>query len=68
MEEIWRRRAFCPLGDGDIPVGDVLDAIADIGYGGWLVVEQDVLPDAADPERPAAEQRRNREYLRAHGL
>jgi inosose dehydratase len=68
VQEIWRRRAFCPLGDGDIPVAEVLDAIADIGYGGWLVVEQDVLPDPADPERPAAEQRRNREYLSAHGL
>ena len=68
MQEIWRRRAFCPLGDGDIPVAEVLDALADIGYGGWLVVEQDVLPDPADPERPVAEQRRNREYLSAHGL
>jgi inosose dehydratase len=68
VQEIWRRRAFCPLGDGDIPVAEVLDAIADVGYGGWLVVEQDVLPDPADPERPVAEQRRNREYLSAHGL
>jgi len=66
--EIWRRRAFCPLGEGDIPIGDVLDAIAEVGYAGWLVVEQDVLPDPSDPDRPAAEQRRNREYLRAHGL
>ncbi len=68
VQEIWRRRAFCPLGEGDIPVGEVLDAIAEVGYAGWLVVEQDVLPDAADRDRPAAEQRRNREYLRAHGL
>jgi inosose dehydratase len=68
VKEIWRRRAFCPLGEGDIPVDDVLTALADIGYGGWLVVEQDVLPDPDDPGRPAIEQRRNREYLRAHGL
>jgi inosose dehydratase len=68
VQEIWRRRAFCPLGEGDIPIGEVLGALSDIGYAGWLVVEQDVLPDARDPERPAAEQRRNREYLRAHGL
>jgi len=67
-QEIWRRRAFCPLGEGDIPVPDVLSALAEIGYAGWLVVEQDVLPDASDPHRPAEEQRRNREYLRAHGL
>jgi inosose dehydratase len=68
VQEIWRRRAFCPLGEGDIPIGDVLDALADIDYAGWLVVEQDVLPDASDPGRPALEQRRNREYLRARGL
>jgi inosose dehydratase len=68
VQEIWRRRAFCPLGDGDIPIGEVLGALSDMGYAGWLVVEQDVLPDPEDPERPAQEQRRNREYLRAHGL
>jgi inosose dehydratase len=68
VQEIWRRRAFCRLGEGDIAIADVLAAIADVGYGGWLVVEQDVLPDPADPKRPAEEQRQNREYLRAYGL
>jgi inosose dehydratase len=68
VREIWARRAFCPLGEGDIDIEGVLAAIAEIGYGGWLVVEQDVLPDASDPQRPVQEQRRNREYLRAHGL
>lgn len=68
VQEIWRRRAFCPLGEGDIDIPAVLRALAGIGYGGWLVVEQDVLPDATAPDRPADEQRRNREYLRAHGM
>jgi inosose dehydratase len=68
VEEIWRRKAFCALGDGDIDVAQVLEALAAIGYSGWLVVEQDVLPDPADPEQPAIDQQRNREYLRAHGL
>ncbi|MBV8940731.1 MAG: TIM barrel protein [Solirubrobacterales bacterium] len=68
VEEIWRRRAFCALGEGDIDVVRVLDALADIDYSGWLVVEQDVLPDPSNPEQPAIEQRRNREYLRAHGV
>ena len=67
VREIWARRAFCPLGEGDIDIPGVLDALADIGYGGWLVVEQDVLPDPDNPHRPAEEQRRNREYLRARG-
>ena len=64
-EEIWRRQAFCALGDGDIDIASVLEALAEIGYTGWLVVEQDVLPDPANPQQPAEDQRRNREYLRA---
>ncbi len=68
VQEIWRRRAFCALGDGDIEVAGVLDALADIRYSGWLVVEQDILPDPRHPQQPAIEQRRNREYLRAHGI
>ena len=68
VEEIWRRQAFCALGDGDIDVEKVLDALAEIAYAGWLVVEQDVLPDPSNPGQPALDQRRNREYLRAHGL
>jgi len=67
VEEIWRRQAFCALGDGDIDVEAVLAALPEIDYSGWLVVEQDVLPDPANPEQPALDQQRNREYLRAHG-
>lgn len=68
VEEIWRRRAFCALGEGDIDIAKVLDALTQIGYSGWLVVEQDVLPDPDNPDQPAIEQRRNREYLRTHGF
>jgi inosose dehydratase len=68
VQEIWRRKAFCALGDGDIDIEQVLAELADIGYAGWLVVEQDVLPDPENPDQPAADQRRNREYLRAHGI
>jgi inosose dehydratase len=68
VQEIWRRKAFCALGDGDIDIEAVLDALSEVGYSGWLVVEQDVLPDPSNPWQPALDQRRNREYLRAHGL
>lgn len=68
VQEIWRRQAFCALGDGDIDVQQVLETLSEINYSGWLVVEQDVLPDPANPKQPAADQRRNRDYLRAHGL
>jgi inosose dehydratase len=68
VQEIWRRRAFCALGEGNTPIGEVLAGLSEIGYTGWIVVEQDVLPDPGEPDRPAEEQRRNREYLRAYGL
>jgi inosose dehydratase len=68
VREIWRRQAFCALGDGDIPIADVLHALGEIGYGGWIVVEQDILPDPEHPQQPVEDQRRNRDYLRAHGL
>lgn len=65
VAEIWRRQAFCRLGDGDLDVDGVLAEVRD-SYHGWIVVEQDVLPDAAG--RPAADQRANREYLAARGF
>ena len=69
VEAIWRRRAFCRLGDGDVDVDGVLDALRDVGYAGWLVVEQDIIPDPSDPADQAdREQRANREFLRARGL
>lgn len=69
VEAIWRRRAFCPLGEGDVDVDGVLDALKEIGYGGWLVVEQDMIPDPDTPlDQAAREQRANREYLRARGI
>ncbi len=65
VSDIWRRGAFCRLGEGDLDVDGVLEELKR-WYSGWLVVEQDVLPDRAG--RPAADQRANREYLAARGL
>jgi inosose dehydratase len=65
VAEIWRRKAFCRLGEGDLDVDGVLDRLR-TGYSGWLVVEQDVLPEAGG--KPAADQRANREYLAGRGF
>ena len=65
LSEIWRRKAFCRLGDGDLDVDGVLEGIRE-GYSGWIVVEQDVLPDPAG--QPASDQSANREYLAARGF
>ncbi|HEV3069733.1 MAG TPA: TIM barrel protein [Streptosporangiaceae bacterium] len=67
--EIWSREAFCVLGGGDLDVDAVLDGLRGMSFGGWLVVEQDILPrSAARFARAAEEQRLNREFLAARGL
>lgn len=69
LEEVWTRQAFCPLGEGDLDVDGVLDGLRAIDYTGWLVVEQDHVPDAATtPDQVAEQQIANRRFLRARGL
>jgi inosose dehydratase len=68
VAEIWRRKAFCRLGEGDLDIDTVLSQIRS-GYSGWLVVEQDVLPDPEKPlGEPARDQRANRVYLSERGF
>lgn len=68
-DAVWRRRAFCTLGEGDLAIDAVLDALRGVGYTGWLVVEQDLIPEPTDPPgRIVADQVANREFLRARGL
>ena len=55
---------FCELGKGCVDFPGVLGALDEIGYDGWVVVEQDVLPGMGSPRESA---RRNREYLRSIG-
>ena len=43
----------------------MLKALDEIGFGGWVVVELDVLPGMGNPRESA---RRNREYLRSIGV
>jgi inosose dehydratase len=56
---------FCELGKGAVDFPGMLKALADMEYGGWIVVEQDVLPGMGNPRESA---RRNREYLRSLGV
>ncbi len=56
---------FCELGTGSVDFPGVLRALEEIGYGSWIVVEQDVLPGMGTPRESA---RRNREYLRSIGV
>jgi inosose dehydratase len=45
MQEAWRRGVFCPLGEGVVDFGQLARQLAAADYSGWLVVEQDVVPD-----------------------
>ena len=60
-----RHGVFCELGKGAVDFRGLLDALHQRSYGGWIVVEQDVLPSMGSPLESA---RRNREYLRTLGL
>ena len=67
MPEAWRRGVFCELGTGDVDLDGFFAELARSRYAGWLVVEQDMVPqspqDAADAE---ASQIRNRAWLTEH--
>jgi inosose dehydratase len=56
---------FCELGQGSVAFPALIAELDEMGYNGWGVVEQDVLPGMGSPKESA---RRNREYLRSIGL
>lgn len=65
MREVWERRAFVPLGSGDLDVEAFMALLVESRFDGWLVVEQDVLPGPGEPLQTAIDdQRANREALR----
>ena len=55
---------FCELGKGNVNFPALLEELNKIGYEGWGVVEQDVLPGMGKPKESA---KRNREYIRSLG-
>lgn len=63
--EAVRRGVFCELGEGCVNFPSVLTDLQSIGYSGWIVVEQDVLPGMGEPRESA---RRNRQYLEEIGM
>jgi inosose dehydratase len=60
-----RSGVFCELGKGDVQFPAVLEELRAMGYAGWVVVEQDVLPGMGSPMESAL---RNRAYLRDLGV
>jgi inosose dehydratase len=60
------RGIFCPLGRGMVDFAAVREALADVGYQGLLVVEQDV--DPSGNASPAQNARESYDYLVAAGI
>lgn len=66
MGEAWKRGVFCPLGEGVVDFKGVVSALATRGYEGWMIVEQDVVPDESgrlQPD-PSESAKKSRTYLR----
>jgi inosose dehydratase len=60
------RGVFCELGEGDAAIDQVVVALRETGYEGWLVIEQDqFLKETVTRNMLASAQRRNLEYLQA---
>lgn len=65
LRDVWSKRVFVPLGQGDLDVEAMMSTIMSSGFDGWLVVEQDViLQDEADLARAVQDQIDNRVALR----
>ena len=69
VDELWRGQVFVPLGDGDLDCSQFLRALENLGYRGWIVVEQDIFPQhGARADKVKLDQERSREFLTRHGL
>lgn len=61
------KNIMCEPGNGSIDFSDLFSFMTEIGYDGWVVVEQDLYPvDNFEVPYPIA--KRTREYLRSLGL
>ena len=65
FKEACQREAFRPLGGGDVDVARLLELLDRSGYGGWYVLEQDIVVEAEPPEGegPADDIRKSLEFL-----
>jgi inosose dehydratase len=57
---------FCEPSRGAVDFAAFRDALREVNYDGWAVVEQDMYPAPFDKPLPIA--RRTREYLRNIGI
>ncbi len=68
LMEAVQAGVFAPLGDGDVPVADVIIALERQGYDGLYVLEQDVAITGAEPpagDGPVRDVAKSVAYLRS---
>ncbi len=66
--EAAAEEAFLPLGRGDAPVTEIIEALTAAGYDGWMVLEQDTSldgPELPEGEGPVNDVRASLEFIRA---
>ncbi len=66
MGEAWKRGVFSPLGEGTVDFAGFTKSLKAGKYAGWVIVEQDVVPDDAgrlSPD-PLASAKQSRAFLR----
>jgi inosose dehydratase len=54
-EEAVREGLYRPLGEGDVDIERVLEVLDRAGYGGWYVLEQDIMLEGEPDDGPTAE-------------
>jgi inosose dehydratase len=65
LTELTEDGAFVPLGTGDAPVVEVVRALADQRYAGWMVIEQDrLLFEGSRIDDVTDDQRQNIAFLK----
>lgn len=65
MRAVWAGRAFVPFGEGDLDLNGIMNEVVASDFDGWLIVEQDTIPQIGDdPRQIARDHRTNREALK----
>ncbi|MFI7697461.1 TIM barrel protein [Nonomuraea sp. NPDC049480] len=68
LHELMGRGGFARLGEGELDLPAVVGTLDEIGYAGWVVIEQDTLPGRRTVAENIADQAANRRKLEELGL
>jgi inosose dehydratase len=65
FKEAVRHGVFCPLGEGDVDIGRLLDLLERAEYRGWYVLEQDTFVESEPEENcgPVLDVRKSLRFL-----